>query len=402
MRKFLHAGAVALVAAVLLIAGAATGAFGQSPADGPTDSEPTVDPVLDQAIATLEPLARDLWPETFAGLYLGEGGVGDSIFIGFTTGAQAKVERLAQGFPRPDLLRPVTFDRSLQQLDAKQQQMSDDRELANSGSLNLAGVPGGAYDLDIDVQRNANVVILEDANPIATAAFKARYGEDVIVQEAPLMEPAACTRSDCRYELRSGLRTDPPGCSTAFTVRKPDGTRQLLSAAHCGNPFGDCRGDDVGANRRHGGELYGEVRDERCFGRSDVEKHGIRDPFVGRPWIFVDADRRAREVSSTGSWEGLAVGATLCKSGVASGMSCGDVISKFFMPSYVPEGNRFIQATFCVEGGDSGSGVYFGDRAHGVVSGRRTLPCGDPDFSSISGHIEYVEESLDVTVVKVP
>jgi len=397
------------VVAVFLVLGAliltTTAAFGVGVnASDPTDdhlgddAEPYEDPVLDAAIAALEPTARRLFPDTYAGAYMTEG-VGGPIFIAFTTGAEESVERLAQAFPQPQLLQAVTFEHSLAELEAKQERMIEDRERIHLGQLEIPGIPQH-YDLDIDVTRNAVIVIVPTWTPAIATAFKTRYGDDVRIDPGPLAEVADCTRNDCRYQLRSGLRmkrgdfaTSGIYCSSAFVVWHPEGGRQILSAGHCS-----------GEARRHGsddGQAYGEVRGQQFAGRVDAERHSIEGPFTHQPSIFVNADAKSRDVTSTGRWEGLMPGKILCKSGYRTGKSCGQVRGKHYSPDYMERGARFIKADFCVKPGDSGSGVYRDHRAHGIVSGATTgIPCGDPDFYSLSGHIEYVENHLNVNVSK--
>lgn len=309
----------------------------------------------------------------------------------FTQDAAANVAQLGHAFPRPELLQAATVDRSLQELEARQEAMIADLELVREGLLSIVGVPGADYDLSISVPRNALIVVLEDANAEAVRAFQLRYGSDVIVEQGPIAVPDDCTRMDCRYNLRSGLRVDNVdggGCSSAFTVRIPSGTRQLLSAGHC-----------TGVRRFHAGEEYGEVRQSEQSGRVDAERHSVVAPFEARARILVDSGEKDRVVGDTGTWESLLTGIEICMSGATSGKKCGDVLEKHFSPSYVPDGNRFIKTTYCGEGGDSGAGVYRKDRADGIHSGGAPRSCGDPQDYSLFGHIEYAQNRLSVTVV---
>ena len=384
---------------------------GRGAADDDADADP--DDLL-AAIEMLEPKALELWPDSFAGVWLGDSGVGDSVFIAFTEDADEKVARLASGFPRPDLLKPVAVDKSMAELETQRDQLVADRELARGGELELAGIPGHRYDLEIDPARNAVVVILEDARAAAVADIHARYGTDVLVEQGSLAAPAVCTREDCRYVLRSGLQTvsSVDACSTAFTVRRPNGNRNILSAAHCGNDNtleNACMGPDDGSGRSHGGEHYGNVQDNSCGGRKDAERHGRQDPFGSRAWIFMNPDFKEWEVRSVNRWENLVPGTILCKSGITSGKTCGQVHNKQFSPSYIPNSKDFIKAKYCVRSGDSGAGVYGGEsgishRAYGIVSGALGLstPCAEWGAGnySVTGHIEFAENTLDVTVVK--
>lgn len=287
----------------------------------------------------------------------------------------------------------------MQELESRQQRMIAEREQSRDGSLLLPGVQGGDYNLDIDVTRNVPVVTTKDANPEATATFKSRYGEDVIVEEGDIGGPEACTRTDCRYDLRSGLKTvqsNGAWCSTAFTVKRSDGTRNILSAAHCG-------GGDVGSARFHGGERYGEVKHQNIGFRVDAERHGPPEgSFAMKPWIYVNDSNKERPVQQMSTWSGLRVGLWACKSGARTDKSCGNITSKHFSPSWVSNSERFVKADYCADGGDSGSGVYKSsnwNKVHGIHSGGGSGGCGDPDDWSAFGHIEYALNSMGVTLV---
>jgi hypothetical protein len=279
--------------------------------------------------------------------------------------------------------------------------MVHDREQIKDGRLVAPGIPEN-YDMGIDVKQNAIYVVVEDASPVTVAAFKSRYGDDVIVREGDLMIPH-CTRADCRYGLRSGLRTVLPSegrCSTAFTVRvTATGNRNILSAAHCG-------GNDVGSSRRHGGEHYGLVRARQQHGRVDAERHGPpAGDFNMWPRIFVNPDNKFHPVESMSTWEGLMAGTHVCKSGQTTGKTCGQILDKDVSLDYVPNSDRFVLAQYCSEDGDSGSGVYRSanwSRVHGIHSGGTNATCPDANALGVFGHIEYALNALEATLVLAP
>ncbi len=414
-----HVGSSVGLLLILLVAiGANQGTA--SGEEGP--SEGGSSEALAEATYALEPSARDLFPETFAGVWLSDSPLPGTINIAFSEDAEQSAELFAQGFPRPELLNGVDVPRSLAELESRQDRMISDRELVRQGALDLPGVPGAEYDLGIELEQNAIYAVVEDATPQAIGSIQALYGNDVIVREGPLAaaailedqedeadelipDSASCSRNDCRYRLRSGLSVAGSGlCSSAFTVKRPSGTRFLLSAAHC-----------EGSARRHGNEPYGAVTDQKQADRTDAEIHSVTGLFKSRPWIFVDSNEKRRKVRSTSTWEGIPDNARVCKSGQTTGMDCGQITGKHFSPTgYVPNGNRFITTDdMCVQPGDSGSGVYGSNadnpgKAHGVASGAASdgmgniLPCNHRDYFSLFGHIEYVESALNVKVVTRP
>lgn len=360
-------------------------------------------PELDISMEQLEPAARLAWPDTFAGIWADETdqNIITAIWIAFTANAPENVDRLASTFMEPSLLKAKTFDRSLTELENRQRQMIEDRELAKTGDLVLPGVPGGNYDLDIDLLRNAVVVIVEEVSELARQTFETLYGEDVIVQEGDLAVPQ-CTRGDCRYSLRSGLATGIPNntpCSTAFTVVRPNGTRNILSAGHCA-PAG--WSNDVGTLRTHGGPQYGNVQAEQQFHRVDAERHSVNSPYDAKAWIYVDHNNKSVSVLDRSSWEGLMKGLDACKSGIATDKSCGPIDGKNYSPTYIPNAERFVRLNACSNYGDSGAGVYRESnpsRVHGILSGGGPpFSCPDSRDYFLFGHIEYALSALGVTL----
>lgn len=346
---------------------------------------------------SLEADARRLYPDTFAGLWLDGGGAG-GISIAFTRDAGASVARLASEFARPLLLRPVSVRHSQNGLEALQARMIADREAARSGRWSLAGVPGARYNLDIDPRRNAVILRAERPTAATVAAVRARYGDAVLVETGAIGGPAGCSRDDCEYSLRSGLKTETNQtggwCSTAFTVRNSSGARNILSAAHCG-----------GDNRYHGNEIddqYGTVLAQQQAYKVDAERHGAtRGEFNARGWIFVDTDHKTRPVTGVSTYSGLSVGATICKSGATTGKTCGTLAGKNNSPHWVDFSNSFLRIdSMCTKDGDSGAGAYIDNRAVAIVSGGDDDQiCNNGNDETIAGHIEFAANALNATVI---
>lgn len=340
---------------------------------------------LQDEVGELAAEAASRWPESFAGVW-----VDKAVSVAFVDDAAGKLRDLATGFPAPARLRPVTVARSYAALADKQERMIAEREQAKAGRLAFHGVDGGRYDLDIDRRRNAVVVNVERLLPGTAGAFHARYGGDVIVEQRPLAVLDACTRADCRKSLRSGLRSTLPSgqsCTTAF--RTTGG--QLFSAGHC-------QVASPGA-RRNGGEQYGSVTSHQMLGRVDAElQTAWSNGFYAGAWIWVSSGTQARAVTSRGTWATIAVGNFFCKSGITTEETCGSVTSVDFAPSTIVSSNRYIRGDYCADGGDSGAGVYIGNKALGIHSGGEPGACDFVDDDSYFGHIEYAQSTLGATV----
>jgi|GEM_PF-6102847 hypothetical protein len=384
---------------------------------------------LVRAIASLEGEARALSAPSFGGVWVNRGRRYLDVNIAFTRRPGRKVKKLAKDFPRPKLLDPIEVDYSLKVLEDSQAELIADRESFRGGPSPFRGVPGGAWDLDIDLRSNTLVVVVEDPSPDAVAAIKTRYGYDVIVRDEGILVPDVlypCASRFLCYDLRSGLETAGAassvgpgggGCSTAFSShigRTTKGTMGILSAAHCGKA-------DVGAPRFHAAghaAQYGYVNRETQYGAVDAEWHFVsRDPFralVPDPRIFVDDSQPAGKVDDVGKYDELVVGYTkVCKSGITTGRTCGTVTSKYASPNYIPSSSNFVRASLCSEGGDSGAGVYLkipgliprpGEadnyEAVGILSGSKEVGCPDPADSAVFGHIRFAEKELGVKVVR--
>jgi hypothetical protein len=352
------------------------------------------------------------------------------VFVAFAEKATKRVGKLRRGFPRPGMLRPVSVEHSLRDLEQVQAEMIADREAFRDTGAPFPGVPDQLYDLDIDVTRNAPVVILEHPTDQASAALRERYGPDVLVEaRAPLVPEVLypCKSPfDC-YELRSGLEsvrsTSAPkgqGCTTGFTAHigrsAKVGTLGALTAAHCGGPTLDNPKPDKGSARFHGTKRirYGTVTREQFQDRVDAEWHHVDlEPFrslTPAAEIYVSDAERGGLVKRVGRWTELIVGSRVCKSGITTGKTCGDVLTKNYSSTKIPGSNRFVIADYCSDPGDSGAGVYMkipglkpppGKPNRYTAVGIHSLGNEDEGLCSSSdsaafGHIEYAEQALDV------
>lgn len=344
-----------------------------------------------EAVRSLEATARVTWPDTFAGLWL-DLAAGGEVTVAFTEDAAANAAALADGFARPDLVRGVDVGHSLADLERRLDAMIADREEVRRGR-GPREIPTASYDLAVDVRRNAPVVRLARPDAAVAERFRARYGRDVVVDAPGLATPTACTQTDCRYGLRSGLRiTNDSGgwCSTAFAARRWWNEWAMLTAGHCGH-------DPVsGQWASHGGQYYGYREAEQYSGPVDAEFHRVvYNGFYGTPHIYVDDYEQAREVRAKGQWRHLVNGEFVCKTGATTGKTCGFVQNKYLSLTNIPNSYHFVEASFCVQGGDSGSGVYSSYKARGIVHGFIT----GNNCRAVFGHSEYAEQALAVSIV---
>lgn len=132
--------------------------------------------------ALVQTAAAERWPDEFAGVWR----KGDRIVVAFTANADEKAAVLEQevlGGASP--VAPRTVEHSLQDLEALQQRMAQDRDRVQAAATvpNLPGPIanlGGQFDLDIDIKRNVVVVYVEKVTPRLRDAFRTFYDSTAI------------------------------------------------------------------------------------------------------------------------------------------------------------------------------------------------------------------------------
>lgn len=189
-------------------------------------------------------------------------------------------------------------------------------------------------------------------------------------------------RGGLKFTIENGVE----GCSTAFSAVSGTG-RYVLSAAHCS-----------GTVRRNGGSKYGDVENELKSSYVDAERIRRTNSNwteAGRVWVS-SSDQRAVKAYIT--WDNVVVGKRVLKSGHKLNTTYGDIKGKYYSPSYVPNSDRFITATYCSAGGDSGGSVMRSNTAYGIHSGRNKA-CGESGSFGVFGSIGYAMGAMDVGLI---
>lgn len=337
---------------------------------------------LERASVGLEPKLIEAFPQTFGGAWLEADGP-PGLTVALTGGTAEALPVIQSMFGFSDAVQTVTVKHSLADLLALQEQMIADRavlEAADAPLVRALSATDGNYDLDIDVKRSVVIVRLPEFTEDLAAAFEQIYGTSMLVVEGNGSAPEVCTRADCRYTLRGGLRVENASgsdCSSAFSAVSGN-NYYLLSAAHCS-----------GTTRFQGGEQYGSVTLEVRQGRVDAERHFRPYP---SPWyvsasIYVESND-IRPVRYHITWDSTMTGTLVGKSGEETGTTRGNITSKFGAPPGVSGSNRFLVADYCANPGDSGASVFNTNTAYGIHHGGPTVGnppvnrvCGDPlDF----------------------
>lgn len=340
------------------------------------------------AVGELQERVANRWPDTFGGLWIDQ--PTGLVHVAFTRDAAANVAAVAGTFSAPELLVPVTVGRSYRALKAVQERMIADRGDGRA----WPGMTGTRYAIDVDQRQNRLVVVTDGHTAETVAALRAAYG-DVRVDATGNGSPHACTPTDCRWYLRSGLATGSStsaNCSTGFSAAW-NGTF-TLTAGHCTSSVG-----------WHGGNLYSTSSGWTHVNGGNVDAGKLAlssDSFKAGPWIRVDVNELARKVTSVQFYSQLTVGQWICKSGWRTLYTCGSVLSRdYSVPASfpTPAHTNFMLTDMCDQQGDSGAGIYIGNQAVGLISGGNSNSGCSSSYRGWHGHIQHAAAALNVTVL---
>lgn len=342
---------------------------------------------VDDAVSAVQPDLAARWPATFGGVWVDT--TTFDVRVAFTADAAANVAAVAATFPFPEVLRPVTVERSYRDLRALQDLLRDDRAALTAAY--------GAFDLDVDVPRNQVVLRLAAVTDDARRRLAAAYGTALRV-EAGLSRPNACAPSACHPWMYGGLDIDhgTSGCTGGFTAAIGS-YRYVLSAGHCYEQTGV-------AEVTHDGSYYGSVTAWRVSGRVDAERVRRLDPVWRESSKFYVWDETPRGVTAYRTYANTAVGTYVGKTGRTTTTTRGYIKSVSYAPWYVANSSSFVTADYCAGPGDSGGPVWSGTTAFGLHSGSIPGSCRAGSGMAtgsygIFGAIEFALSAMATTLL---
>jgi|GEM_PF-2840392 len=415
---------VAIGSMVLLVSESDAGASGGGETQFPSDDAPPLAvkqtdegfvPVsedemstgtLEDATRELQPYAMERWPDEFAGMWIKDGDFKAGAWVAFTGNAEARVKELVDetGYAWPKLLHPVEAESSLKYLNSVQEQIVKERTENQQGIEGVDTPNGGRFDVTVDLKRNKVLVILEKISPEAERLFSEHYGNSVVIEQGSVAMPKSClNRRRCGLALRGGLAAradadyDMDNCTTAFTVVNNNSLR-MISAGHCS--------DSTGENRYHGlnsPTWFGTVQNRMMYGLVDTEISSIQNTFTGYPWVYRTQTDQQFSMTSVRPANLTLTGQEVCKLGIMTGRSCGDITNTNYAPWYVPYATGFFRADVCNDFGDSGSSVIHNHEAIGILSGGSLGTCTTPVKSDmVFGHIGWALWAMNSSLLVAP
>lgn len=261
------------------------------------------------------------------------------------------------------------------------------RSLARAHSFSIDGVLlASIYD---DLTINSVVVEAVGATDAELARLEAKFGSGVIarsVSQAPF--PSACTHSNCPNPLKAGLYLYHNGgsdCVSSFVFRAPTtpATYFLSTSGHCSSP---------NESKQHpSGASIGSVAIQSAGGSVDAAMIRIApsqasNKMYGNTGIWTITSREAIMNAVLGEY--------VCSSR-PSGQTCGNLTSKNVDLAWVDD--QFSATGQYGRGGDSGSPVYYGSKAIGVMSGASCEGCSTSYYTPIQNVEIWSRYSVQIT-----
>jgi hypothetical protein len=218
-----------------------------------------------------------------------------------------------------------------------------------------------------------NRVIIELVRPsqgqLTSVSTRFEDVADVVVVNEPAV-PTACYEYNCPSPMKAGLRGfDSSGAirgMTSFVFRRTDGSGYLISTA----------GHAVTLNLsmyHPAGTYRGKVLYDIDSGASiDAALWSISAAQAGNKLFDTDGYGSVGSITSRETEAGSVIGEPLCKSGRDTWWECGTLQNKNSDLSWVSDQYK---ANLYGRGGDSGSPIFYGTKAHGIAVGNDCNGC---------------------------
>jgi len=272
----------------------------------------------------------------------------------------------------------------------------------------------------LDPQTNAIVVeVAETASKsdrVQVDAAAARQTVAVEIKQSTSdrfhaeLEGCSLDSMSCGYPLRGGVVIKNPNetvlCTAGFkAIGNTYGNRFMLTAGHCAKEWPNWVAfdmDDPGPEGWFTEKEIGPTAADDWPGGDWAVINANGSEWDGNPWpsevAYWTVDHQRTINSESSSY----MGEYVCKSGVASGSSCGYVTKLDQTVPYEAPGNPVVYHLtkyegICRGGGDSGGPVFIGNTALGIHSGGEGELCGAGAIGFYS-EITRVTDQLGVSV----
>jgi streptogrisin C len=229
----------------------------------------------------------------------------------------------------------------------------------------LRDIGVSAWSID-PVSNSVLVTVTADQARSATELL-AEFGDAVTIEETLSAPETTANFMDGGDAINGG------SCSAGFNLRNPyTGARYLLTAGHCVSGGSTLTGQ--------GGVNFGTVNESWFPTYDDAIVRNQNTPFwIQGPWVDITPSNGGI-INTSGSTDAL-VGTIVCKSGITTKWTCGQITAKNETVTYTGGKTVFglTRHSACAEPGDSGGAnvsLIGSWRAEGVSSGASLIDWG--------------------------
>ncbi len=372
MRRYSHTvnSMIAAAAACLLILGASSvGANAEGLA---------LRDAVAKELGPVQEALRQAFPSSFGGLYVQQDGTPMIEVVG----PDPRIVTLVSGYPLSvePVFEPAAYSETeLDALHAWVRDRADD-------SFSIDGVSLAAIETDI-INNRVNVYVVGPTADDLDRLVKDMKPGIVVIQASGYAGANACSKSNCPNPLKGALwlyQSSTFWCMSGFVFRHPaTGKYYLSTAGHC-STIGDTYQHPSGTN-------IGQVTHQGWVDQSTADVSLIQIASSKKSNLIMDSNTSTRAMTSRedpASNEVIGEGACASKKTTTN---CGSLISVNNTIS-ICEGachtiTHMRRASVSSVGGDSGSPVYYGFKAIGIISASYPGAPGD----SLYSHVRNVE-----------
>lgn len=247
----------------------------------------------------------------------------------------------------------------------------------------------------LDLRQNRIAVNVLSGTPDEVAVLASRFGPAILTERVETKPaPVACTsRANCGGPMKAGLNlyyiNDERACQTAFQVFSGS-TNYILTAGHCHHDSRNTRYHPIGVK-------IGAQDAYSVSGRADAMRIFLSSTSSVSNKLFLSPTNipsitSAEQIAGPGA---EVVGEPVCTS-KPSGNRCGTLyIQEIDIPGLIDQ--RLARDLYGCDG-DSGSPVYYGSKAIGIVVQTGIPQCSTQPRDTFYSHIYWVQDILNVAL----
>ena len=347
---------------------------------------------LVEQLIPVQALLRSMYPQDFGGLWIDQSGMPHVAFVGPAAAARHLVLQagLVPAAQAHTVLRSEASLRAIMdRLAAQVSQVDDD-------AFQLFGV--GFSSAYADIPANVVRVDVVSGSDSELAAIAQSLGDGVAIQRvAQPARLASCTRSNCGSPMKAGLNlytsAGVKNCTGAFVMRAGTSSYYVSMAGHCFKTGIYSYYHPVGT---YIGTIGNPPTYRSTSGNVDAMLVSISQSQASN--IILLRDDVTDTITSKENPANEVIGELVCSSKPSSTM-CGHLLSVIGQVGNATEQRIADNQLAC--GGDSGSPVYYGHKAMGIITGSSggSYLCPGGDFvggNSFYTHIRNVEIKFNV------